>query len=247
MNCYTIYGLEEYGDDFLWLKFRDLFPSFKENKYKQSLFYSCVTHDRRFGEIYSDVYTVCHKGLRDLFLLSIKIAELGLLLFSDWTWTEWNGYMSNACGGGHSEMAELIIHAGKLKGYTDYWNYERGLQLACLGGHLEIARLMIRKGAGYWNLALDYACLGGQIDMVHFILNQSRGVDVDFNMAMAGACEREHFDSINLMIEQGADDWNLGLTRACMFGNPSVINFMIQKGANYCSYCYSSMEHHLSD
>jgi len=93
----------------------------------------------------------------------------------------------------------------------------------------------------YINRGLEGACSGSHTHLIDLMIEQ--GAD-DWDKGLSGACEGGHRDLVDLMIEKGVTCWHFGLSAACKNGHTDLVNLMIDKGAVKCLYCCKMANNH---
>lgn len=63
----------------------------------------------------------------------------------------------------------------------------------------------------------------------------------DWNRGFAGACEGDHVDIVDMLLNKGADDLKTGLCMACLFGQISIVKYLIKfVMTDWCNYFSSA-------
>ncbi len=134
------------------------------------------------------------------------------------------GGLYYACKGGQLNIANFMIKQGNLeKGDRCF---DRALEAACFGGHLEACQLMIKYGADDYLRGLECACLGSHLEICKLMINL--GTEMKYSWAFGFACGNNDRDIIDLLIENGANDFGSGLSYACKGGHKSIVNLIIK-------------------
>jgi len=129
------------------------------------------------------------------------------------------------------ELFKLVISKKNLLYTLEYL-----LRKACSGGHIKIVKLVISiiEDSKLLN-AIDnrYSELYGDDKLDN---PSHKKISFGWNHAFRSACECGNMEVVNLMIDNGVDDWKKGLDGACDGGHPQMAKYMISKGAKFSHY-----------
>ena len=140
--------------------------------------------------------------------------------------------LRSAFRGGHQETIDWLISQG-----ANHW--DAALEGACRGGHLELAKWVLEKCTGGHVQAFSEACRGGHHHIVEWLrANGINFIKSGFNAACAGG----HLDLAKQLYHYSCC-FNQALEKACRKGHQETVEWLIEVGANYCR-CDRSMAEH---
>ena len=114
----------------------------------------------------------------------------------------------------------------KINRWKSMTKVNDGLYQASLKGYRDLVDLFIKKGANYWNWALEGACIGGHRNLVDLLIEKGAN---DWNRALRGACIGGYRDLVDLFIKKGANDWDWALRCARIGGHRDLIEFFTNR------------------
>ena len=88
---------------------------------------------------------------------------------------------------------------------------------------------MLKKYGDEGEIAFEKAVEKGYKDLAEFV---HKDLDYYYNVIFSGAVKSDDQETIDYLIELGADDWNSGLFEATINNNSKLIDFFINKGAD---------------
>lgn len=140
----------------------------------------------------------------------------------------------NACESGNIQMAKYIMTTSTNKYPKFDWSFwfEWDLVIGCRSGNVEIVKLFVENGAWNYDSGMYEACKHNYIDIVKFLISRHECEDECYMECIYEAGCQGHLETVNLLIENGANDWTEGFNGGCAGGNIDIINLMIAKGAN---------------
>lgn len=99
---------------------------------------------------------------------------------------------------------------------------------ACEVGSTDIARDMISRGVTDLVDGFIYACRNGRLDTVNLLIECGANF---WNYGLTSAAH-SNINIVKIMIEHGADNWTDGLISACISGQVEIAKLLISKGAD---------------
>lgn len=153
--------------------------------------------------------------------------------------------LNDACGGGHIEVAKLMINLGAELNNFYHLSFacksgnielvklllelnifdEYSIQFACEYNHLDIIELLILKCNNNYNYGLYGACKSGNLLLIQRMIELGAN---DFNYGFKGACSGGNLNLVKKMIEYGADDYNEGFINACTYGHDHIVEYLLK-------------------
>ncbi|XP_068248922.1 kinase D-interacting substrate of 220 kDa-like [Palaemon carinicauda] len=136
-----------------------------------------------------------------------------------------------AAENGHVEAVRKLIQVGANVNHGDGFS----LLNAAKNGHLEVVKAFIDAGADVnagegW--ILDNAAEAGQTEVMK-ILIAAGATKEHLDFAMSAAAKGGHFETVKLLLDNGADAKRAGLLRrAVISGNLDVVKLLLDAGAN---------------
>lgn len=96
---------------------------------------------------------------------------------------------------------------------------EELLYIVCKQGSMDELNSLLREGDVNWNIALKGACEGGHLDIIKFVLSNSSS-NVDWKIALKIACKKGSNEIVDLIVSNTPTiDWKMGLQGACEGGH----------------------------
>ena len=156
--------------------------------------------------------------------------------------------LTNFC----KEMIETVTN---FIYYFQYWmqgyrDYNLIMRYAAEQGNINIVKLMMEKGASDYRPAMRSAAYEGHIDIVKLLLEKLRKrhgdngmysalysrhefyTTLDCDYPMYCAAVGGHITIVELMMENGANDYNLAICGAAQHGHINIVKLLLEKGAN---------------
>lgn len=158
-----------------------------------------------------------------------------------------------AAGGGHLEVAQLLIDKGANINTVISQYGRTAFQAAAEGGNLEVVQFLLDKGARintraakfHGRTALQAAAGNGHLEVVKLLLGKGNDVNAPAGRssrrtALQAAAEGGHLDVVKLLLVRGAEINAPGVTfrgrnalqAAAGGGHSSVVQFLLEKGAD---------------
>ena len=145
-------------------------------------------------------------------------------LMPDYRELEINGMMRNACEGGATDCAQLMIDLGAT-------GWDHGLLGACYAEDgLACARLMVAHGATHFEKALLEACGGDSPEVAQLMIDMGA---TDVHWAAIEACKYGQARCAKLMFEHNGASCH-ALTEACEHGHEECVRLAVDYGADNC-------------
>jgi ankyrin repeat protein len=153
-----------------------------------------------------------------------------------------------AADNGNLNTINVLLQNNDFSKEIDKTMIIMALNIAAINGHIRIINALIEyyKGSDHTdiiNIGLTAACYRGHTDVVKRFL----ALNINFSkllenpvsrVALGIACQQEHFDIVNILLEQGAkvdqpgDKEITPLMMACMQGNSGIINLLLKYKPN---------------
>lgn len=156
----------------------------------------------------------------------------------------WKFNLHHACSSKNVELVRYIVDQCD----ENFDKFDQCLNTACFNGCIEIVEFMIENGAKCSSLCLYSACANGNkiiitmlLDMLLDMLHENNtnfdygecneNINTWINSMGCGACDGGHLEIVNIMIENGFNNWNDGMLCACSRGYLDIVKIMAKNGA----------------
>jgi hypothetical protein len=147
-----------------------------------------------------------------------------------------NQGMVHAAASGNIRIIEHLAELGAQ-------NYDTALGNAMGGMHLRAMQWAFNRGASHWNYAIQCAAGAGNRLMVIVCLHNGGDIEAGLRAA-CGMGHAAHMRVARFLVGRGAVDFNGALAEACEGGSFAAINYLIDCGASECSSCREPIETH---
>ena len=107
-------------------------------------------------------------------------------------------------------------------------------QMASRFGHLDVVKYFVNEQKLNPTLALQDASSMGRLEIVKFLIGKSADPNYQGNASLIYACENEHAEVVQLLVNMPGENWTKTLTR-CMdhafyLRNWDIIDILIEGG-----------------
>jgi hypothetical protein len=152
--------------------------------------------------------------------------------------------LSNACSGGHVDMANFIIYQSYIN-KNPITDFTLAILLSCQSGQFHILKflfnIIVAKSQTLdvnWGDLLYAACCGGNKEIIKWVIHQTpetpeKEKDLKnrqyWNRGLEGACKNGNLSCVQYMIHRGANDWQCALTGSLTKGHYEITEMILEK------------------
>ena len=84
----------------------------------------------------------------------------------------------------------------------------------------------------------DTICYSGNLEMINYFIDiVNNPYSFDWNKGLKISAKFGHYDLVLKMLSKGADNLNQALAKACQYEHLNIWQLLIDYGADYCHYC----------